>query len=266
MGRGLTRAVLAGVVIGAMSSVIGCGAAPTPEPSGSPPASPSPSPSPSPEASASPDPLPDPVPTFDRSRLSVDDPTSIWVVTDKLRPLNPIDYAPPDLVDTPVPFQNAPSLRAEAAGAMASMFATGAAEGAGAMTLQSAYRSYGTQVTVYNRYVGSLGRSAADAQSARPGHSEHQTGLAADISPIPLSCVLEACFGETPQGRWLADNSWRFGYILRYPADKTPVTGFIYEPWHFRYVGVELATEMRTAGIATLEEFFGLPAAPNYAG
>lgn len=256
MRRGFSSAALAAAVAVGLS-VGGCGSAPTPE------RSTSPAPSPSAAASASPSPAPSP-PAFDRSRLSIDDPASIWVVVDKLRPLNPLEHAPADLVDTPVSFQNAPSLRAEAAAAMATMFSTAAAEGAGEMTLQSAYRSYATQVGVYNRYVGSIGQAAADAQSARPGHSEHQTGLAADISPIPLSCVLEECFGETPQGRWLAENSWRFGYVLRYPADKTPVTGFIYEPWHFRYVGVELATELRTTGVTTLEEFFGLPPAPGY--
>ena len=203
---------------------------------------------------------------FDTTRFSIDDPTSIWVVSDKRRPLNPVDYVPPDLVDTPVSFQNAPSLRAEAAAAMASMFAAGKAEGAGAMTLQSAYRSYSTQVTVYNRYVSSRGQAAADLTSARPGHSEHQTGLAADISPLPLTCVLDACFGDTAQGQWLAANAWRFGYLLRYPADKVAITGFEYEPWHFRYIGIDLATEMHNTGLTTLEEFFGLPAAPDYAG
>jgi D-alanyl-D-alanine carboxypeptidase len=64
----------------------------------------------------------------------------------------------------------------------------------------------------------------------------------------------------------LAANSWRFGFILRYPADKSAVTGYIFEPWHFRYIGVELSTEMHTTGLTTLEEFFGLAAAPNYAG
>lgn len=260
MRRRLTRAFVVSVVVASMTAVSGCSSAPEADRF----ASSSPTPSPAASASLTPAPPPPP-PAFDRSRLPIDDPASIWVVVDKLRPLNPLEYAPADLVNTPVSFQNAPSLRAEAAAAMATMFSTAAAEGAGEMTLQSAYRSYPTQVSVYTRYVNSIGQAAADAQSARPGHSEHQTGLSADISAVPLNCVLEACFGETAQGRWLADNSWRFGYVLRYPADKTPVTGFIYEPWHFRYVGVELATEMRTTGTATLEEFFSLPAAPEYA-
>ena len=112
--------------------------------------------------------------------------------------------------------------------------------------------------------VSSLGKDKADAQSARPGHSEHQTGLAADLASLPSTCELAQCFATTPQGMWLAANSWRFGYILRYPSDKTAVTGYIFEPWHYRYVGVELATEMHEKGISTMEEFFELPPAPDY--
>ncbi|HEY8912324.1 M15 family metallopeptidase [Lacisediminihabitans sp.] len=211
-------------------------------------------------------PTPTPTPTgFDRAALSIDDPTSIWVVVDKLRPLAPPTYVPADLVDTPVPHLNPPGLRAEAANAMVAMFAAAKAEGAGSMQLQSAYRSYVVQVKVYNGYVASAGKAGADAQSARPGFSEHQSGFAADISALPLKCALAACFGQTPQGLWLAANAYRFGFLLRYPADKTAVTGYMYEPWHFRYIGVPLATEMHATGITTLEEFFALPPAPDYA-
>jgi D-alanyl-D-alanine carboxypeptidase len=197
--------------------------------------------------------------------MSIDDPTSIWVVANKLRQLTPPTYVPSDLVETPVPHLNPPTLRKEAADAMVAMFAAGKVEGAGGMQLQSAYRSYSVQVKVYNGYIASVGKAGADSQSARPGFSEHQTGLAADISSLPLTCALQACFGQTPQGMWLAANAYRFGFLLRYPADKTPVTGYIYEPWHFRYIGIPLATEMHTTGVTTLEEFFGLPAAPDYA-
>jgi len=202
---------------------------------------------------------------FNKGALSIDDPASIWVVVDKLRPLNPKDYVPADLIQTPVAHANPPTLRKEAADAMVAMFAAGKAEGAGGMQLQSAYRSYTTQVVVYNRYVSQAGQAGADAQSARPGFSEHQTGLAADISSVPASCVLAACFGETTQGKWLVANAYRFGFLLRYPADKVAVTGYMYEPWHFRYIGAALATEMHDEGVTTLEEFFGLPAAPDYA-
>jgi D-alanyl-D-alanine carboxypeptidase len=146
------------------------------------------------------------------------------------------------------------------------MFAAAADEDGGQMQVQSAWRSYDVQVSVYAGWVSSLGQKQADAQSARPGFSEHQTGLAVDISSVPLQCSLAACFGDTDQGKWLAENAWRFGYLLRYPADKVDVTGFTYEPWHYRFIGETLATEMHNEGVTTLEEFFDLPDAPDYAG
>ena len=83
---------------------------------------------------------------------------------------------------------------------------------------------------------------------------------------FPASCSLEVCFADTPEGQWVAANAWRFGFLLRYPEGLTPITGFDYEPWHFRYVGPELAAELHETGTRTLEEFFGLPPAPDYAG
>jgi D-alanyl-D-alanine carboxypeptidase len=85
------------------------------------------------------------------------------------------------------------------------------------------------------------------------------------VSALPSVCALDQCFANTPQGQWLAANGWKYGFIVRYPADKTAVTGYEYEPWHMRYVGLDLAAEMHRDGIETLEEFFGLPAAPDYA-
>ncbi len=203
-------------------------------------------------------------PAFNKHLYPTNVPSSLWVVSNKTRPLNPVSYAPSDLVTAPVKSQNPPVLRAEASAALVKMFAASVKEGAGAMQVQSAYRSYSVQVRVYDGWVNRLGQKQADAQSARAGFSEHQTGLTADISPVPLTCALDACFGTTPQGVWLAANAYRFGFILRYPADKVAITGFTYEPWHFRYVGVALSTEMHKEGVKTLEEFFGLPAAPDY--
>jgi D-alanyl-D-alanine carboxypeptidase len=186
-------------------------------------------------------------------------------VVNKLRPLNPINYSPTDIVTVPVAHDNPAQMAKPAADALVQMFATGAADGAGQMQIQSSWRPYPTQVSVYNGWVASLGKAQADRQSARPGYSEHQTGLAVDISTLPLKCSLAACFGTTPQGVWLAANAYRFGFILRYPQGLENITGYEYEPWHFRYVGVALATEMHKEGVQTLEQFFGLPAAPNYA-
>jgi D-alanyl-D-alanine carboxypeptidase len=207
---------------------------------------------------------PTPTPTFDLSRFSIDDPASIWVVVNKLRPLQPADYQP-SLVPAAVRHVYAPLMRPEAAAALERMFQAGAAEGAGEMQVQNSYRSYATQVAVHTRQVAQFGAATADAQSARPGFSEHQTGYALDIATVPNVCAIQECFGATPQGQWLAANSYRFGFVLRYPQGKQAVTGYIFEPWHFRYVGVELATEMHRTGVTTLEEFFDLPPAPDYA-
>lgn len=223
--------------------------------------------SPSPRESPSPSPTPSPSPAvvpFDTTQHSIDDPASIWVVSNKLRPLTPLDYAPQDRVTANVPFTANAVMRAAAAMAIEQMFAAAASEGGGAMQVQNAYRSFDTQAALHASLVARLGQEKARAQSARPGFSEHQTGLAVDIMALPQSCSIEACFGETPQGIWLAENAWRFGFVLRYPSDKTAVTGYIYEPWHFRYVGMELSTEMQESGVTTLEEFFGIPAAPDY--
>ena len=228
--------------------------------------SPTPSTTPTPSTSTTPRP-PSPLKlTFDRRTLSITDPSSLWVVVNKLRPLVPTDFSPTDLVSVPVPFANEPFLRQAASDAVVAMFAAFTAETGLEMQAQSAYRSYGTQVSVYDGWVSSLGQTGADAVSARPGHSEHQTGLAIDVSSLPAECALEACFGNTPHGIWLAENGWKFGFIVRYPLGLTPTTGYDYEPWHMRFVGAVLAAEMRHTGVATLEEFFGLPAASDYAG
>ncbi len=221
-------------------------------------------PTPSPTETPSPTPTPTPTPTFDRAGKSIDDPTSYWAVANKLRPLNPSDYTPADLVTVPVPFANPPMLRKAASDAVVAMFAAYTAETGLGMQSQSAYRSYGVQISVYNGWVAKLGQAGADTTSARPGHSEHQTGLAIDVSAVPSVCALQACFADTPQGLWLAANAWKYGFMLRYPNGKTPITGYEFEPWHYRYVGLELAAELHTTGIQTLEEFFGLPPAPTY--
>lgn len=225
-------------------------------PATSDPTSPTPSPTPTvhrPSPAATPTPAP--VETFDRAARSIDDPNSIWVVVDKLRPLQPMDYAPSDLVSVPVPHTWEPMLRKEASDAVVAMFAAARSEAGLSLASNSAYRSYEAQQNVY---VGD------DELTARPGFSEHQTGLSIDIGPESGTCVLDVCFADTPEGQWLRDNAHRFGFLLRYPADKQAVTGYQFEPWHFRYIGVDLAAEMRRTGVTTLEEFFGLPAAPAY--
>ncbi|KFF59281.1 hypothetical protein JF66_12545 [Cryobacterium sp. MLB-32] len=207
---------------------------------------------------------PVPVPVFDRSARSIDDPASAWVVVNKHRPLQPADYSPTDLVAVPVPHTWQPQLRQEASAAVEQMFAAARDEAGLTLASNSAYRGFAAQTRVYDAAVAARGVASADSSIARPGSSEHQTGLAIDVGAESGRCSLQACFGDTPEGLWLAENAVRFGFLLRYPADKVAVTGYEFEPWHFRFIGADLATEMHDQGITTLEEFFGLPAAPGY--
>ncbi|WP_354025398.1 M15 family metallopeptidase [Conyzicola nivalis] len=251
--RALAAATLAVVVVGCL---VACGGAPpTAKPTReSPSSTPAETPEPSPVA-----------PPVRVAPVASSDPNDLSVVVNKLRPLTPADYAPADVVEVAVPYANQPFLRREAADATVAMFAAFEAQTGLKMQAQSAYRSYSTQVSVYAGWVASKGQAGADLTSARPGHSEHQTGLAIDISALPAVCTLQACFADTPQGQWLAANAVTYGFVLRYPAGGTPVTGYEFEPWHYRYVGVAMAADYAATGATTLEQYFGLPAAPTYA-
>ena len=119
--------------------------------------------------------------------------------------------------------------------------------------LQSGFRSYDTQKRIYNSYVSQDGQKNADTYSARPGHSEHQSGLAFDVNQINDSFI------GTPEAIWLENNCYKYGFILRYPKGKENITGYQYESWHFRYVGKELATKLYNNGNwITMEEYFGI--------
>lgn len=212
----------------------------------------------------------DPVPQqFNKQQYSISDPTSIWIVVDKLRILNPKTYAPSDLVVPNIPLRsNITStekyVRAETAEALQKMASSAAKEGI-TLNLQSGYRSYEFQVSLYGSYVSNDGQAKADTYSARPGYSEHQTGWAADLGGTTNpGCNVEECYANTPEGKWLAVHAWEYGFIIRYPQGLTEVTGYTYEPWHVRYIGTELSGEMHKQGILTLEQFFGLPNAPTY--
>ena len=114
----------------------------------------------------------------------------------------------------------------------------------------SAYRSYSTQNSLYKSYVKKDGTKAADTYSARPGHSEHQTGLAIDIN----TSSSKAKFETKKEYEWLVNNAYKYGFILRYPNNKTHITGYKYEPWHWRYVGIDVATKIFEEDI-TFEEY-----------
>lgn len=117
--------------------------------------------------------------------------------------------------------------------------------------LLSGYRSYTTQQNLYNNYVATYGQEEADTFSAKPGTSEHQTGLAMDVGWI------DDAYGETASGKWLAANCHKYGFIIRYPKGKEDITGYKYEPWHIRYLGVDIATDVYQSGLC-LEEYLGV--------
>ena len=192
---------------------------------------------------------------FNSALYSIDDPNSLWVVVNKLRPFDPTSFEPSGLVAVPVPYVNYAQLQKVASDAVVEMFADFESETGLQMQALSTYRSYAAQQQVYG---------GNDLLTARPGYSEHQTGLVIDIDALPRACSLQSCFADTPQGSWLAENAWKFGFIMRYPDGLTDITGYQFEPWHYRYVGLELSTEMHETGIQTLEEFFDLPPAPAY--
>lgn len=149
-----------------------------------------------------------------------------------------------------------PGIHRGANTAMQAMLAEAKRSGVSIQVISS-YRSYSYQASLYNRYKSKYGQKEADRFSARPGHSEHQTGLAFDFGGYNKSHWLEESFDRTSEGKWLATNAHKYGYVLRYPKGKEGVTGYMYEPWHFRYVGTDLATKIKASG-KTIEEYLGV--------
>ena len=149
-----------------------------------------------------------------------------------------------------LPQSYAPGVQKVAQDALNKMIKAAEKEGLN-IFVRSGYRSYSYQKTLYNNYVSRDGKKAADRYSARPGHSEHQTGLAFDLNSLSQS------FANSPEGKWVAKNCWKYGFIIRYPKGKEDVTGYMYEPWHVRYLGTELAKKVYDSGLC-LEEYLGI--------
>lgn len=182
--------------------------------------------------------------------------TSETVLVNKEHSLNE-DYVPEDLVTIEVPYvidnPEVNQLRANASTQLSNIFEA-ALENDIELKARSGYRSYSTQVNLYTNYVENHGQEAADRFSARPGTSEHQTGLAMDITSEEVNNQLTEDFINVSSGQWLSENAHQFGFIMRYPEGKEEITGYQYEPWHYRYVGEEIATYIYENEI-TYEEF-----------
>lgn len=199
------------------------------------------------------------LPGAKKIRAIVDDysqTSSIWAIVSKTHPI-PTDYVPaslkiPDVATRTDKSDDERSIRSDIETPMKSMFAAALTDGYSLM-IGSGYRSAALQAVYFNSLASSVGETAANQSIAYPGQSEHQTGLAADISTISRDCYISDCFAETDEGQWLVKNSYKFGFILRYPEDKVAITGYRYEPWHFRYVGIDLATALHDSGL-TLDE------------
>lgn len=224
---------------------------PTAATSASPPAGAAP-PAPSPPAAT-------PSPTFDRAAHATDEPASPWVVVNKTHPISPADYEPAQLTTVA-----GEVVSAAAAPDLEALLARSRDDGV-ALTLVSGFRSRDYQEDVHRRSVSRNGQAGADRYSARAGYSEHQTGLAVDFSSAAGNATLSPRFGQTDEGLWLAEHAGEHGWLLRYTEADQAVTGYNPEPWHFRWVGVELVAAMAAAGTATLEEFFGVTGGPDYA-
>lgn len=194
----------------------------------------------------------------DKEMQVVAKPESITALVNKQNAL-PDNYKPSDLVYPDVPFLfkekiEKRMLRKEAAEALEKLFAAAKEDGV-ALAGVSAYRSRATQKALFERYVKKDGEAKARTYSAVPGTSEHETGLAIDVSGSDGKCAASDCFADTKEAEWLAEHAPEYGFIIRYPKGKENITGYQYEPWHLRYVGVEIAKEIAAKGI-TLEEYF----------
>ena len=180
-------------------------------------------------------------------------------VVDKTEAL-PFDYAPDDLVFVPadwlMPGSGGLQVREAVADALSDLMEA-AREGGVDLRMRSAYRSYGEQEWTYSYWVGLLGESQASRESARPGHSEHQLGTTIDFASAENGYELVESFGTTIEGLWLAQHAVEFGFALSYPPDGEAVTGYISEPWHYRYIGVDAAEAWAKSGdplVVFLEE------------
>lgn len=183
-------------------------------------------------------------------------PSSIWMLVNKQRSIS-LDFVPPLLKMPNVATRNDKSdeersIRSDIIPAIDKLFEAAATYGH-SLLIGSAYRSAALQKHYFDHYAQVAGEAAANKYSAHPGESEHQTGLSIDITSTSLACYLDECFADTADGKWIADNAYKYGFILRYPKGKETITGYQFEPWHYRYVSIDLATALHESNL-TLDE------------
>lgn len=184
------------------------------------------------------------------------DPTDMLILVNKYNraPAVPVTLVKPDVSPTREAISENIYMQPEAADALEELFAAAKADGL-TLLATSGFRSYSTQKAIFERKLETMSERAANASVAKPGYSEHQTGLAMDVEGLSaLGMGLEEEFAKTPEGMWLAQHCHEYGFIIRYPEGKTDITGYIYEPWHIRYVGKEAAAEIAALDV-TLEEY-----------
>lgn len=183
------------------------------------------------------------------------DSSKVDVLVNKKHPLNPVSYAP-NVTTADCAGGGSATIHALAASDFTAMCHAAAVAGV-PLGISSSYRSYATQISTYNRWVSQSGIASADTYSARPGYSEHQTGLAIDFR-VPGGAALND-FTGTPQQQWLATHAHTFGFIQRYTENNTAVTGYTAESWHYRYIGRDTAAAYVAAGASSLEAFWRIP-------
>jgi D-alanyl-D-alanine carboxypeptidase len=192
---------------------------------------------------------------------------SIAVLVNKELPL-PEGYVPKDLTVPDVEFQisyfdEKKQLRAMAANALEELFLAAKEEDLNLIAI-SGYRSYQRQYDIFTANIRKKGLEHTMQFSAKPGYSEHQTGLSIDVSTKSIKYRLDASFASTPESKWLAENAHLYGYIIRYQEDKSEITGYAYEPWHIRYVGKTFADYLYRNNL-TLEEYYEFEPSIDYA-
>ena len=204
--------------------------------------------------------------------LNPSDPTAFMVLLNKQNPIDDPSYEPETLILVENEIKNY-WIDASVAKALEAMLMEIEAAGFGDIYITSGYRSYNYQSILYNNYINaemakdpSLTREEAEARasmySAKPGTSEHHTGLCVDITTTAMGGLLEESFSELEIYDWLMANAWKFGFTLRYPADKVDITGYVFEPWHWRFVGRDAALEMLRTG-ECFEEYLERTQAPK---